>query len=157
MIHIVSFILVTWYCKRYFCLNLCILVIKIPKWWQWWSTVVGSSCSTLAQSCSSVEPSLAFATGTTSEHQRVMWPGIYRKLIEFLRIVVWHMKVSACLLEVRWLECSCRYPSYKVNFWLFMPFLIGKARQERWGSLTCYDLMFLLTRVSSLCHQLVRC
>ncbi len=56
---------------------------------------------TLAGSCSRIEPSLAFATGTTSKHQRVTWPGLYRKLIEFLRIVVWHMRVSlANLLEV---------------------------------------------------------
>ncbi len=50
--------------------------------------------------------SLAFATGTTSKHQRVTWPRLYRKLIEFLRIVVWHMRVSAGLLEVMWLKCD---------------------------------------------------
>ncbi len=50
--------------------------------------------STLGQSCSYIEPSLAFATGTTSKHQRIMWPGLYRKLTECLCIVVWHMRVS---------------------------------------------------------------
>ncbi len=33
-----------------------------------------------------------------------MWPGLKRKLIEFLHIVVWHMRVSTRLLEVMWLE-----------------------------------------------------
>ncbi len=60
---------------------------------------------TLAQLCSCVEPSWAYATWPTSTHQRVTWPGLYRKLIGFLCIVVWHMKVSTHLLEVRWLEC----------------------------------------------------
>ncbi len=60
--------------------------------------------TTLAQSSSCVEPSLAFATGPTSTHQRIMCPGLYKKIIGFLRIVVWHMRVSACLLEVTWLE-----------------------------------------------------
>ncbi len=32
--------------------------------------------ATLAQLCSCVEPSLAFATGTTSKHQRVTWLGV---------------------------------------------------------------------------------
>ncbi len=50
---------------------------------------------TLAQLCSWVETFLAFATGTTSKHQRVTWPGLYRKLIEFLHIVVWHMSVHS--------------------------------------------------------------
>ncbi len=36
-------------------------------------------------------------------HERVMWPGLYRKLIWFPRIVVWHMRVSTGLLEVTWL------------------------------------------------------
>ncbi len=62
--------------------------------------------STLALSCSCVEPSLAFATRTTSKHQRITWPGLYRKLIECLHIVVWHMRASARLLEVTWLRCN---------------------------------------------------
>ncbi len=61
---------------------------------------------TLAQACSCIEPSLAFATGPTSTHQRVTWSGLYRKLIEFLCIVGWHMRVSTRLLEVTWLECE---------------------------------------------------
>ncbi len=44
--------------------------------------------------------------GNTSKHQRATWPGLYRQLIDFLRIVVWHMRVSARLLEVTWLECA---------------------------------------------------
>ncbi len=72
-----------------------------------WANNITTTCTftTLAQSCSCIEPSLAFATGTTSKHQRVKWPGLYRKIIEFLRIVVWHMRVYARLLEVTWLEC----------------------------------------------------
>ncbi len=49
---------------------------------------------TLAQSCSCIEPSLAFATRPTSTHQRITWPGLYRKLIQFLCIVVWHIYES---------------------------------------------------------------
>ncbi len=37
----------------------------------------------------------------------------YKKLIGFLRIVVWHMRVSAHLLEVMWLECG----GGVVNIW----------------------------------------
>ncbi len=60
----------------------------------------------LAQWCSCIEPTLVFVTRPTSTHQRVRWPGLYRKLIGFLRIVVWHIRVSTCLLEVTWLECD---------------------------------------------------
>ncbi len=49
----------------------------------------------LAQACSYAERSLAFATGTTFKHQRVTWPGLFRKLIECLRIAVWHMSVHS--------------------------------------------------------------
>ncbi len=63
--------------------------------------------STLAQSCSCFVPSLAFATRTTSKHQRITCPGLYGKLIECLRILGWHMRVSAHFLEVTWLECVC--------------------------------------------------
>ncbi len=45
-------------------------------------------------------------TGTNPKHQRVTWPELYRKLIAFLRIVVWHMRVAIHLLEVMWLECG---------------------------------------------------
>ncbi len=85
------------------------------KWkFQCWSQSLGRyNCEnwirnrcTLAQSCSCVEPSLAFATGTTSKHQRITWPLLYRKLIERLRIVVWHMRMSTHLLDVTWLECG---------------------------------------------------
>ncbi len=48
----------------------------------------------------------AYNTRTTSKHQRVIWPDLYRKLIEFIYIVVWHMRVSTRLLDVTWLECA---------------------------------------------------
>ncbi len=54
---------------------------------------------TLTQSYSCIEPSLAFATGPTSTHQKVTQTGLYRKLIGFLHIVVWQMKVSAHLFR----------------------------------------------------------
>ncbi len=69
-----------------------------------WLSVVARS--TLVQLCSCVEPSLAFATGATSKHQMVMWPGLWRKLTGSLYIVVWHMRVSTHLLEVTRLECG---------------------------------------------------
>ncbi len=62
---------------------------------KWWGIVNG--WVTLAWSCTWVEPFLAFSTGTTSKDQRVMWPGLYRTLIEFLRIVLWHMSVHSLL------------------------------------------------------------
>ncbi len=49
----------------------------------------------LAQLCFGVEPSLAFATRTTSKLEMVTRPGLYRKLIEFRCIVVWHMSVHS--------------------------------------------------------------
>ncbi len=51
-----------------------------------------------------VVKTLAYTTGTTSKHQRPTWPELYRKLIVFLRIVVWHMSVlslSKCFLRLR--------------------------------------------------------
>ncbi len=62
--------------------------------------------TTLAQSRSCIEPCLAFATRTSSKHERIVWLERYRKLIECLCIVVWHVRVSAYLLEVTWLECA---------------------------------------------------
>ncbi len=59
-----------------------------------------------------IELALALTTGTTSKHQRVMWLGLYRKLIEYLHIVVWHMRVFTRLLEVTWLECLLDYMSW---------------------------------------------
>ncbi len=38
-----------------------------------------------------VNHTLAQTTGTTSKHQSVTWPGLYKTLLEFLHIVVWHM------------------------------------------------------------------
>ncbi len=49
--------------------------------------------------------SLAQITGTTSKHQSYKWPELYRMLIVFLDIVMWHISVNS-LLEVMWLECS---------------------------------------------------
>ncbi len=60
----------------------------------------------LLQAKRSMDRRIAFATVTTSNHQRVTWPGLYRKLIEFLLTVVWHMIVSTRLLEVIWWECE---------------------------------------------------
>ncbi len=62
--------------------------------------------STLAHSCSFVKWH-RYTSGTTSKHQRVMWPGIYKMLIAFLHIVVWHIRMSACLQRsVTRLECN---------------------------------------------------
>ncbi len=44
---------------------------------------------------SSAHETLAYTIGTTSKHQRVTWPELYRKLIVFIRIVVWHMSVCS--------------------------------------------------------------
>ncbi len=61
---------------------------------------------TLAQLCSCVEPSLAFAHQNYFQISKdhVTW---IRKLIECLRIVVWHMRVW---LDVTWLECASGIP-----------------------------------------------
>ncbi len=47
---------------------------------------------------------------------KVTWPGLKRKLIGFPHIVVWHMRVSAHVLEVTWLECAILEPKY----WLIL-------------------------------------
>ncbi len=39
--------------------------------------------------------SLAYTIGTTSKHQKATWPELYRMLIVFLHIVVWHMSVHS--------------------------------------------------------------
>ncbi len=38
---------------------------------------------------------LAYTTGTTFKHQRTMWPELYRKLIVFLHIMMWHISVNS--------------------------------------------------------------
>ncbi len=43
---------------------------------------------------------LAYTNGTTSKHQRATWPELYRKLIIFIHVVVWHVRVSTRLLGV---------------------------------------------------------
>ncbi len=48
---------------------------------------------------------LAYTTGTTSKHQRAMWPELYPKSIVFLRIVAWHMSV---LSLAQCLRLRCR-------------------------------------------------
>ncbi len=80
----------------------------------------GYHWATLAQSGSCIEPSIAFATGTTSKHQRVTWPGLYRKLIE-----------SLCLhwLEVTWLEC---------DHWVY--YASVQVIQSNTGRMVCLEL-----------------
>ncbi len=54
------------------------------------------------------------STGTTSKHQRVMWPWLYRKWITFLRIVVWHMRMSIYMIHlIVWLHfyIKCQLPN----------------------------------------------
>ncbi len=48
---------------------------------------------------------LAYTTGTTSKHQRAMWPELYPKSIVFPCIVAWHMSV---LLLAQCLRLRCR-------------------------------------------------
>ncbi len=47
-----------------------------------------------------VVKTLAYTTGTTSEHQMATWLELYPKSIVFLRIVAWHMRVFSRLLNV---------------------------------------------------------
>ncbi len=47
-----------------------------------------------------VVKTLVYTTGTTFKHQRTRWPELYRKLIVFLRIVVWYMRVFSPFLRV---------------------------------------------------------
>ncbi len=68
------------------------------------------ACSVLASHPSSVMflhwtlPSICNWIYFHTSMGHVTW--IIKKLIRFLRIVVWQMKVSARLLEVKWLECA---------------------------------------------------
>ncbi len=50
---------------------------------------------------------LAYTTGTICKHQRAMWPELYRKLIVFLRIVVWHIRVFSPFLHVWGYGAGC--------------------------------------------------
>ncbi len=50
---------------------------------------------------------LAYTTGTTCKHQRATWPELYRKLIVFLRIVVWHIRVFSPFLHVWGYGAGC--------------------------------------------------
>ncbi len=43
---------------------------------------------------------LAYTAGTTSIHQRATGPELYRKLIVFQHIVMWHMRVFSPFLRV---------------------------------------------------------
>ncbi len=55
----------------------------------------------------SAHNTLAYTTATTSKHQRATWPELCWKLIVFLRIVMWHMKVSARLQHVWGYGAGC--------------------------------------------------
>ncbi len=58
--------------------------------------VVGNVKTTLHQPlCSERKSSLPKITWATSKHQRVTWPGLYKYLITFLHIEMWHMSVSS--------------------------------------------------------------
>ncbi len=50
---------------------------------------------------------LAYTTGTTCKHQRATWPELYRKLIVFLHIVVWHIRVFSPFLRVWGYSTGC--------------------------------------------------
>ncbi len=79
-----------------------------------------------------LEPTQAKTIGTTSKHQRVTWPGLYRKLIEFLRIVVCLMILSTHLLEVTWLSLAKAWHNKKKTK--------GNPRQARylaWWMVLC--------------------
>ncbi len=49
-------------------------------------------------------PSICHRTYFHTSKDDMTW--IIRKLIGFLRVVVWHMRVSARDLEITWLECG---------------------------------------------------
>ncbi len=115
-------------------------VLRIKRLYRWKPRLsVPCMYCTLAQSCSCVEPSLVFATGPTSTHQRVTWSRLFRKLIGLLRIVVWHMRVSARLLDVTWLECGM-YGSrwwwtiyFSTSWWQVREYeTVGASENVRW-------------------------
>ncbi len=55
----------------------------------------------------------------------------YRKLIEFLCIVVLHIRLSTCLLEVTWLECDVsHHPCPVLNLNIYSWFQDGSMIQE---------------------------
>ncbi len=67
-------------------------VIAVPTW----STCACILCHFKQEICLVEElVCLAYTTGTTSKHQRFTWPGLYRKLIVFPHIVVWHISVHS--------------------------------------------------------------
>ncbi len=89
--------------------------------------------------------SLAFATGTTSKHQRVTWPGLYRyrKLIEFL---LCHMSIRSlarghmvgvciiCLFHsasfLMWRFRSRRFNLFRVNRISTIPSVVNYSGPE---------------------------
>ncbi len=82
--------------------------------------------SFLKQEISLVEDlaSLAQTTGTTSKHQRVTWPELYRKLIVFLSIVMRHINVNSLdrgyVIKV-WLGSSgVQKTHFYTEFWNFL-------------------------------------
>ncbi len=56
---------------------------------------------------SALVKTLAYTTGTTFKHQRATWPELYRKLILFLCIVVWHMRMLSAFLRVWDYHAGC--------------------------------------------------
>ncbi len=86
-----------------------------------------------------------------------MWPGLYRKLIEFLRNVVWHMKVSTCLIghviksvKVFLTETSTSPapPPHKISCLLSCGFCKHSPDHEPWQAITIY--VYIATKVWSL-------
>ncbi len=78
-----------------------------------WSTV-HADCIILwtfeAISLALLVKTLTYTTGTTSKHQRAMWPELYPKSILFLHIVAWHMSVPSLVHCLRlWCRMLRRY------------------------------------------------
>ncbi len=65
-----------------------------------------------------------------TKHQRVTWPGVYRKLIELLHIVVYHMSVHSLARGQVIRVCTDKMKSFVADN--------GECQYDMWGQVTWF-------------------
>ncbi len=89
-----------------------------------WSTAHASCIIlwTFEEHSSSAHETLAYTTGTSSKHQRAMWPELYPKSIVFLRIVVFsHLPTfEVTVQDAATLSNTQQKTHFYFKFWNFL-------------------------------------
>ncbi len=85
---------------------------------------------------------LAYTTVTTSKHQRFMWPELFRNLIVFLHIVMWHISVNSLaqgyMIRVWLKSCDVQKNAFLRRILKFSPIRMWQPTNEE---VTCTSCM----------------